>query len=126
MKLSHGTLQLSPEILKKAKSEAAVERAILAEKNHLSSESKTQKVEKELEKLQKKMRESSEMALLQEIAQLKGQLAELEVRVERESSECKRAQLEKEQYKNQIHRLVSQRMLTLIVIYVRRVLLTKR
>lgn len=119
-------MKLSPEFLKKAKCEAAVERAILAEKNHLSSESKLQKVEKELEKLQKKMRESSEMVLLQENAQLKGQLADLEVRVERESSECKKAQLEKEQYKNQIHRLVSQGMLTIVVIYGCRVLLTKR
>ncbi len=40
----------------KAKCEAAVERAILAEKNHLSTESKLKKVEKELEKLTQKVR----------------------------------------------------------------------
>jgi hypothetical protein len=96
----------------KAKCEAAVERAILAEKNHLSTESKLKKVEKELEKLTQKVRESSEMTLLQENAQLKGQLAEFEVRVEREYAEYRKAQEEKEQYKNQINRLVSQNLLT--------------
>jgi hypothetical protein len=70
-------------------------------------------VEKELEKLAQKVRESSEMTSLQENAQLKGQLAEFEVRLEREHAECKKAQEEKEQYKNQINRLVSQRFVNI-------------
>jgi molecular chaperone GrpE (heat shock protein) len=63
--------------------------------------------------LAKKVRESSETTLVQEVAQLKGQLAEFEGRVEREHAECNKAKEETEQYKNQINRLVSQRFVSI-------------
>ena len=78
----------------------------MAEKKVLSLESKLQKIEKELERFQVKMRESPEMALMEEIAQLKGQLAASESREELERAHYKQALLEKEQYQVQLHRLV--------------------
>jgi len=97
--------QLKLHATKKVKGSAAVERAILAEKKVLSLESKLQKIEKELERFQVKMRESPEMALMEEIAQLKGQLAASESREELERAHYKQALLEKEQYQVQLHRL---------------------
>jgi len=92
--------------MKKATASAAVERAIQAEKKAVSMESKLRKVEEEMEQLRRKMRESPEMALMQEIAQLKGQLAESESRIQHARADCTKAQLEKEQHKAQVHRLV--------------------
>ena len=93
--------------MKKAKAAAAIERAIQAEKKAASTDSKLREVEEEMEQFRRKMRESPEMALMQEIAQLKGQLAESESRVQRERAERKQALLEKEQHKARVHRLVS-------------------
>ena len=66
-------------------------------------------MEEEFEVYKARQRETPEAALQQEIATLKGQLAENESRFARDHSEKSRALLEKERYMSNAHKLVSAR-----------------
>ena len=83
---------------KRAKVNAAVEQAVVANK-------KASQIEAEMKELREQHKAKPEVTLMHEIAQLKGQLAESERRIEALKSEKNLVTSEKEQFRKNVHKL---------------------
>lgn len=91
--------------MKRAKANAALEQAVAAEKYAASAGKKVKQIELEMDQLRENHRKTPEVTLLQQVAELKGQLADSERRLESMKSEKTDAILEKEQFRANVHKL---------------------
>jgi hypothetical protein len=91
--------------LEKAKVVASVDRAEVAEMRAVAAEKRMRAAEEEFEHYRTQQRKTPESALLQELATMKGRLADSDNRVNKERAERNQALLEKEQFRAHIHRL---------------------
>ena len=83
-----------------------MERAKIAEESIKTAQTQTREVEAEFQKYKEKQNRSSEVTLMQEIAVLKGQLSDMESKIQRERAARNQAFLEKEQYRNEMNKMV--------------------
>ena len=86
--------------MQQAKVNAAIERAQLAEKAATAAAKKTKQVEIEMDELREKHRKTPEVALLQELAEVKGQLAVVK-------AELSQVLQDKEKFRINVKKLVS-------------------
>ena len=93
--------------LKRAKTNAAIEKAAAAEKSAAAAGSKVKLLEDEIDEIRAKHRNTPEVALLQQMAEVKGQLAESLKRIETIKAEKAEIVLEKEQFRASVNKLVS-------------------
>lgn len=93
--------------LQRAKTNAAIEKAVAAEKSAAAAGSKIKLLEDEIDDIRAKHRNTPEVALLQQIAEVKGQLAESLRRIETIKAEKAEIVLEKEQFRASVNKLVS-------------------
>ena len=91
----------------KAKAEAAFEQAVLAKKEAATTAKKVKQVEAEMDELREKHRKTPEAVLMQQLAEIKGQLAESERRVEAMKAEKNQILQDKEKFRVNIKKLVS-------------------
>lgn len=85
---------------------SAVERAAESERSVAVAERRAKQVDEEFDQYRRQQRQSPEATLHQEIATLKGQLADRESRIQTERTEKNRALLETERFRASIHKLV--------------------
>lgn len=83
----------------RAKVNAAVEAAVLAEKAAAAANEKVKRMEDEV-------RKTPEITLMHQMAELKGQLADTERRMEVMRVEKNQVTAEKEQFRSNVHKLV--------------------
>ena len=93
--------------IQRAKVNAAVEQAVQSEKSAATANKKVKQVEGEMDKLREQHRKTPEVALMHQLAELKGQLADYQRRMEELKAEIKRVTAEKEQFRSNVHKLVS-------------------
>ena len=93
--------------LQRAKTNAAIEKAVAAEKSAAAAGSKIKILEDEIDDIRAKHRNTPEVALLQQMAEVKGQLAESLKRIETIKAEKAEIVLEKEQFRASVNKLVS-------------------
>lgn len=79
---------------------AAVEEAVSANK-------KVSQLESELEQMRERHRSTPEVSLLHQVAELKGQLADSERRIEAINAEKNQVTADKERFRSNVHKLVS-------------------
>lgn len=99
--------------MQKAKTTSAMEQAIAAEKSLATASSKIKLLEDEIDQIRIKHRSTPEVALMQQLAEVKGQLADSERRIERIKSEKAEIVLQKEQFRASVNKLVSQTILVI-------------
>ena len=92
--------------MKRTKLSAEVEKTLIAEKAAAAANMRAKQLEEDFEKFRMKQRQSPEALLLQEIAELKGRLAESGSRYHRSVAENNQALLEKEQFRANVQKLV--------------------
>ena len=95
------------DIIQQAKAKAALEQAVLAQKSEAAAAKKVKQVEDEMDELRKQHRSTPEAALLQQVAELKGQLADSDRRIEALKAERGQIIIEKEQFRTNVRKLVS-------------------
>ena len=93
--------------LQRAKTNAAIEKAIAAEKSAAAAGSKIKVLEDEIDEIRAKHRNTPEVALLQQMAEVKGPLADSQRRIETIKAEKAEIVLEKEQFRASVNKLVS-------------------
>ena len=93
--------------LQRAKTNAAIEKAVAAEKSAAAAGSKIKLLEDEIDEIRAKHRNTPEVALLQQMAEVKGQLADSQRRIETIKAEKAEIVLEKEQFRASVNKLVS-------------------
>lgn len=86
---------------------AAIERATLAEKAAASATKKVKQVEAEMDELRERQRKTPEATLVQQLAEIKGQLADSERRIEAVKAEKNQILQDKEQFRANVKKLVS-------------------
>ena len=91
----------------RAKTNAAIEKAVAAEKAAAAAGSKIKLLEDEIDEIRAKHRNTPEVALLQQMAEVKGQLTESLRRIETIKAEKAEIVLEKEQFRASVNKLVS-------------------
>lgn len=79
--------------------------ALAAEKAAAAAEKKVQKIESDLDQLREFYRKTPEVTLMGQVAELKGQLAVSERRIESLKAEKAEIHLAKEQFRSNVHRL---------------------
>lgn len=93
--------------IEKAKANAALEQAVIAEKTSAAANRKVKQIEDEMDQLREQHRKTPEVTLLQQVAELKGNLADSERRIEAIKAEKTLVLQEKEQFRSNVHKLVS-------------------
>ena len=93
--------------LQQAKAAAALEQAVLAKKEAAAAAKKVKHVEAEMDDLREKHRKTPEAALLQKLAEIKGQLADSERRIEAVKAEKNQVLQDKEKFRINVKKLVS-------------------
>ena len=93
--------------LQRAKTNAAIEKVVAAEKSAAAAGSKIKVLEDEIDEIRAKHRNTPEVALLQQMAEVKGQLADSQRRIETIKAEKAEIVLEKEQFRASVNKLVS-------------------
>mmetsp|Transcript_24358 Transcript_24358/g.50585 ORF Transcript_24358/g.50585 Transcript_24358/m.50585 type:complete len:620 (+) Transcript_24358:193-2052(+) len=88
-----------------AKTKAAMNQALAAEKAAAAAEKKVQKIESDMDQLREFYRKTPEVTLMGQVAELKGQLADSERRIESLKAEKAEIHLAKEQFRSNVHRL---------------------
>ena len=96
-----------PSFLQQAKAQAAFEQAVLAKKEAAAAAKKVKLVETEMDELREKHRKTPEALLVQQIAEIKGQLAESERRIEAVKAEKNQILQDKEKFRTNVKQLVS-------------------
>ncbi len=96
-----------PLLLQKAKADAALEQAVLAKKEAAAASKKVKQVEAEMDELREKHRKTPEAVLMQQLAEIKGQLADSERRVEAVKAEKNQILQDKERFRINVKKLVS-------------------
>lgn len=93
--------------MQQAKAQAAFEQAVLAKKEAAAAAKKVKLVETEMDELREKHRKTPEALLVQQIAEIKGQLAESERRIEAVKAEKNQILQDKEKFRINVKQLVS-------------------
>ena len=93
--------------LQQAKAAAALEQAVLAKKEAAAAAKKVKQVEADMDELREKHRKTPEAALLQQLAEIKGQLADSERRIEAVKAEKNQVLQDKEKFRINVKKLVS-------------------
>ena len=93
--------------MQQAKAQAAFEQAVLAKKEAAAATKKVKQVETEMDELREKHRKTPEALLVQQIAEMKGQLAECERRIEAVKAEKNQILQDKEKFRINVKQLVS-------------------
>jgi negative regulator of sigma E activity len=93
--------------LQQAKAKAALDQAAEAQKTVATAGKKIRMLEDEIDEIRAKHRQTPEVALIQQLAEVKGQLADSERRCEMVKAEKAEILLEKEQFRASVNRLVS-------------------
>ena len=91
---------------KRAKTNAAIEQAVVAGKAAAAANKKTDQMVSEIDHLREQYRATPEFTLLHQLAELKGQLADSERRIEILKVEKNQVSTEKEQLRSNVHKLV--------------------
>jgi len=89
-----------------AKAKAALEQVVLVEKSAAAVAKKVRSLEGEIDELREKNRNTPETALLQQLAEYKGQMADSECRIEALKAERSQILAEKEQFRSNVRKLV--------------------
>lgn len=97
---------MSP-FLQQAKATAAFEQAVLAKKDAAAAAKKVKQIETEMDELREKHRKTPEALLVQQLAEIKGQLADSERRVEAMKIEKNQIVQDKEKFRINVRQLVS-------------------
>ena len=84
-----------------------MEQVIIVEKSLTAASSKIKLLEEEIDQIRVKHRSTPEVALIQELAKVKGQLAESDRQIERIKSEKAEIALQKEQFRASVNKLAS-------------------
>jgi chromosome segregation ATPase len=84
-----------------------MEQAVAVEKSLAAAGTKMKNLEDEIDDIRAKHRSTPEVALLQQLAEIKGQLADSERRIESIKAEKAEIVLEKEQFRASVNKLVS-------------------
>jgi chromosome segregation ATPase len=84
-----------------------MEQAVAVEKSLAAAGTKMKHLEDEIDDIRAKHRSTPEVALLQQLAEIKGQLADSERRIESIKAEKAEIVLEKEQFRASVNKLVS-------------------
>ncbi len=108
---------LTPAIVsrpKRAKVTAAVEQTVAAQTAASAATKKVNQLEIQIDQLREQHRATPEVALLHEVAELKGLLADKERRIEALKGEKNTVIAEKEQFRANVHKLVSTHQLPLL------------
>lgn len=84
-----------------------MEQAVAVEKSLAAAGTKMKNLEDEIDDIRAKHRSTPEVALLQQLAEIKGKLADSERRVESIKAEKAEIVLEKEQFRASVNKLVS-------------------
>jgi chromosome segregation ATPase len=92
--------------MQRAKAKAAQDQAVLAEKAATAAAKKVKQLEAEMDELREKHRKTPEAALVQQIAELKGQLADCERRIEAVKAEKSQILQDKEKFRVNVKKLV--------------------
>ncbi|KAL7545676.1 hypothetical protein ACHAWF_009025 [Thalassiosira exigua] len=103
-KLAREELKHSIEI-ERAKVNAAVEQAVASEKLAAAANKRVKQIENEMDHLREEQRKTPEVTLMHQVAELKGQLAENERRLESERAEKNKVFAEKERFRSDVHKL---------------------
>lgn len=90
-----------------AKAEAALEQAVLAKKEAAAAAKKVKQAEVEMDELREKHRKTPEAMLMQQVAEIKGQLADSERRIEAVKAEKNTILQDKEKFRINVKKLVS-------------------
>lgn len=93
--------------MKQAKATAALEQAVLAKKESAEAAKKVKRLEAEMDELREKHRKTPEAALVQQLAEMKGDLADGERRFEAVKAEKNQILLDKEKFRTNVRKLVS-------------------
>lgn len=93
--------------IEQAKAKAALDQAVLAQKSEAAAAKKVKQVEDEMDALRVQHRNTPEAALTQQVAELKGQLADRERKIEVLKAERGHIIAEKEQFRMNVRKLVS-------------------
>ena len=91
---------------KRAKANAAIEQAVIAGKAAAAANKKVDQMVSEMDQLREQLRSTPEFTLLHQLAELKGQLADSERRIEVLKAEKNQVRTEKEQFRSSVHKLV--------------------
>ncbi|KAL9180782.1 hypothetical protein ACHAXT_011235 [Thalassiosira profunda] len=91
--------------IERAKVAAAVDQAVAAQKSAAESNKKVKQVEAEMDQLRVDQRATPEVSLMHQVAELKGQLADGERRIEAIKAEKSQITAEKEQFRSNVHKL---------------------
>ena len=91
---------------KRAKANAAIEQAVIAGKAAAVANKKVDQMVSEIDQLREHHRATPEFTLLHQLAELKGQLADSERRIEVLKAEKNQVSTEKEQFRSSVHKLV--------------------
>lgn len=92
--------------MQRAKAKAAQDQAVMAEKAATAAAKKVKQLEAEIDELREKHRKTPEAALVQQIAELKGQLADSERRIEAVKAEKSQILQDKEKFRVNVKKLV--------------------
>ena len=92
---------------KRAKVTASVEQAVAAQTVASAAAKKVNQMEIQMDQLREQHRATPEVALLHQVAELKGLLADSERRIESMKGEKNTILAEKEQFRANVHKLVS-------------------
>lgn len=84
-----------------------MEQAVAVEKSLAAAGTKMKNLEDEIDDIRAKHRSTPEVALLQQLAEIKGKLADSERRIESIKAEKAEIVLEKEQFRASVNKLVS-------------------
>ncbi|KAL3762770.1 hypothetical protein ACHAW5_000206 [Stephanodiscus triporus] len=103
-KLMKDDLKHSIEI-ERAKANAAIEQAVIAGKAAAVANKKVDQMVSEMDQLREQHRATPEFTLLHQLAELKGQLADSERRIEVLKAEKNQVSTEKEQFRSSVHKL---------------------
>jgi hypothetical protein len=91
---------------KRAKTNAAIEQAVIAGKAMAAANKKVDQMVSEMDRLREQHRATPEYTLLHKLAELTGQLADSERRIEILKAEKNQVNSEKEQFRSNVHKLV--------------------
>jgi|688.fasta_scaffold2125800_1 hypothetical protein len=91
---------------KRAKANAAIEKAVVAGKAAAAANKKVDQMISEMDHLREQHRATPEFTLLHQLAEYKGQLADSERRIEILKAEKNQVSTEKEQLRSNVHKLV--------------------
>ena len=91
--------------IERAKVKAAMEQAVLAQKASAERNKKVVALESQMDKLRETPSYEAEVSLMRQLAELKGQLADSERRIEAIRAEKNLVTTEKEQFRQNVHKL---------------------